>query len=218
MRALVLDSQSTDATVTVAAARGASVLVRPFDGFVNARRYALSQVRTPWTFMIDADERPDDTLAHAIITANGNADGYTVSRTTYYCGKPMRMWSNERLLRVFRTDRANVHAEPASGGTSQLHERWTCGGRIEELPGVLEHYSYSDAASYREKFDRYTSMEARGVPPSAVNALKHTAFVPLRFTYALLRRRALFDGPAGWTIAWASASYPAVVQWKALRS
>lgn len=213
----VLDHESTDETVALAQARGARVEVRPFDGFVDARRYALAQVRTPWTLMIDADESPDAVLRDAIVSAPGNADGYVVSRTTFYCGKPLRMWSNERLLRLFRTDAARLEASPAAGGTAQLHEHWVCNGRTGTLPGTLEHFSYPNAQSYREKYERYTDIEARGVRRGLdVAVLLQALLAPVRFVN-LLAKGAALDGPDGWYVAWKSALYPAVVQWKAFR-
>ena len=218
MPILVVDHESTDGTAAFARERGARVIVRPFDGFVNARRFALAQVETPWTLMIDADERPDEALRSAIRDAGADVDGYLLSRTTYYCGKPLRMWSNEPLLRLFRTDRARLEAAPAAGGDAQLHERWFCEGPVRVLRGTLEHFSYPDAASYRRKYESYTSIEARHVRGSTAGALAQTALVPLRLANLLLRRGALLDGPAGWTIAWYSALYPAVVAWKSMRS
>lgn len=218
MHALVIDHESSDGTAALAQRLGARTIVRPFDGFVNARRFALAQVDTPWTFMVDADERPDARLREAILAAPEEADGYTVARTTFYCGKPLRMWSNERLLRLFRTGRVQLHAAPAGGGAAQLHERWICAGTVRDLSGTLEHYSYPDEASYREKYARYTDIEAQGAPRSFPALLRHAPLVPLRFVNALVRRGALLDGPPGWRIAWYSALYPAVVAWKALRS
>ncbi len=217
MKLFVLDAQSADDTVAIAQAAGARVEVRPFEGFVNARRYALAQVRTPWTFMVDADEVPDATLCAAMLAAPADADAYEIFRTTFYCGKPLRMWSNERLLRLFRTQGARVEAVPAAGGEAQLHERWACDGRVETLSGTLEHYSYPDAASYRRKYAEYTSTEARGLQSNLWAALVETLAAPVRFAHALLVRGAMLDGRAGWTVAWYSALYPAVVRWKALR-
>lgn len=218
MRVLVIDHESADATAQIARARGAQVITRPFSGFVDARRFALSQVRTPWTLMIDADERLDQTLRQSLMQASEDADGYVVSRTTSYCGKPLRMWSNEPLLRVFRTDRARVEASPAAGGSAQLHERWVCEGVVGTLAGTLEHESYPDAQSYRRKFAEYTATESRGVDRSTAAAIRQTVLVPVRLANLLLRRGALLDGPRGWTVAWYSALYPAVVRWKSIAS
>lgn len=218
MPVLVLDDESTDATASIAQARGARVITRPLDGFVQARTFALSRVDTPWTLMIDADERLDERLRAEISQAPGDADAYVVLRTTAYCGKPLRMWSNEPLLRLFRTNGARLEAAPAAGGRAQLHERWVCDGIIRTLEGTLEHDSYPDAASYRKKFAAYTAIEARGVPPSLGAALMQLLAVPLRFANLLVRRGALLDGPRGWTVAWYSALYPAVVRWKSIAS
>jgi len=128
------------------------------------------------------------------------------------------MWSNEKLLRLFRTDRARLEAAPVAGGRAQLHERWICDGPVRALDGVLEHYSYPDVRSYREKFDYYTSLEAEHVHANAAGMFVQTLLVPLRLANLLIRRGALLDGPLGWAVAWYSSLYPAVVAWKALRS
>lgn len=216
MPAIVIDHESTDDTDAVARTYGATVIVRPFEGFVNARRFALAQVRTPWTLMIDADEVLDRRLRDAIITASTDFDGYYLSRTTYYCGRAMRMWSGERLLRLFRTDRAQLHAAPAAGGDAHLHERWICSGPAGMLDGTLLHYSYGTHAAYREKFERYTSIEASGVTGNRRAWIAQIAKTPLRFLWFALVRGAALDGWAGLRVAWWSARYPAVVQWKAL--
>jgi glycosyltransferase involved in cell wall biosynthesis len=216
MPVLVIDAFSDDRTVEYARAAGAQVIQRGWTGFVEARTFALAQVRTPWTLMLDADEALDDRLRDAIARASGDAGGYVVRRTTYFHGKPMRMWSNEPLLRLVRTAGARIEAHPAAGGDAELHERLVCEGTQHELGGTLLHYSYPDYASYRVKFARYTSLEARHLRGAPVSALLETLLVPLRFADYLVRRGALRDGPRGWFVALGSALYPAVVRWKSL--
>ena len=63
----VLDAGSRDHTVQFARGAGARVVQREWTDFVDARRFALSQVETPWTLMIDADEALDDVLCDAIL-------------------------------------------------------------------------------------------------------------------------------------------------------
>ncbi len=55
---LVLDSGSTDATVSIAQARGARVLTRPFDDFAAQRNFGLDrgELRHDWVLHLDADE------------------------------------------------------------------------------------------------------------------------------------------------------------------
>lgn len=217
MRAFVLDAFSDDHTVEYARGAGAVVESREWTNFVDARRYALSRITTPWVLLIDADEALDDLLCEAVKTAKGDADGYIIRRTTYFRGKPMRMWSNEPLLRLARRERVRIEALPAAGGSSLLHERLVCDGKVAELRGTLLHYSYVDGASYREKFDAYTSIEAEGLKGNPARLIGEMLLFPLRLFKNLIVKGALLDGTRGWYVAWSSALYPAVVAWKALR-
>jgi glycosyltransferase involved in cell wall biosynthesis len=216
VRAFVLDAESRDDTVAVARAHGAEVEVRPWAGFVNARRYALGRVATPWALMLDADELLDPALREAILTAHGDVAGYTVRRVTMLCGQPVHAagWSTERLLRLFRTDRARVAANEVG---ADLHERWTVDGALGELPGAILHDSYPTLQSYRVKFDRYTSVEAAALRPSRRAYLRALATMPLRFLWSIVRYGGWRDGWRGLFVAWESARYRVVVRAKALR-
>ncbi|MDQ2681740.1 MAG: glycosyltransferase, partial [Candidatus Eremiobacteraeota bacterium] len=155
---LVLDAESADSTQAIAVKAGARLIVRPWTDFIEARRFALSNVTTSWTLMLDADETLDDELRGDVgavcdvetgpqpSTADCHpeqdspvgesiVEGYRISRTTLFCGKPMRIWSGEKLLRLFRTDAASLEANAVSGSDAAVHEHWIVGGAIAELPG-----------------------------------------------------------------------------------
>ncbi len=217
MRVLVLDARSHDRTAEFARAAGAEVVERDWTDFVEARRYALGCVRTPWAFMLDADEALDDVLCSAVVDASDDATAYIVRRTTYFCGRPLRMWRNEPLLRLFRPDRVRLEAQPAAGGTAALHERWISDAPPRELAGTLLHFSYPDRASYLAKYDRYTSVEAAGAPPSLARAASATAVALPRALWLLTGKGAILDGWRGAYVAAFSAAYPAVVAWKSMR-
>ena len=124
------------------------------------------------------------------------------------------MWRGERLLRLVRTACARIEAHPAAGGDAPLHERLTCDGTLADLDGTLLHYSYESAGEYRERFARYTDIEARGLPRNPLRALVASLMVLPHAANNRFRRGALLDGPRGWYVAWFSALYPAVVAWK----
>ncbi|HEY6449286.1 MAG TPA: glycosyltransferase family 2 protein [Candidatus Cybelea sp.] len=213
---LVLDAGSRDHTVQFARGAGARVVGREWSDFVDARRFALSQVETPWTLMIDADEALDDVLCAAILDAPEITDGYRIKRTTYFCGKPIRMWRNEPLVRLFRTDRASLVPHPAAAKAAPLHEAWNCDGNVGDLRGTLLHYSYPDVASYRAKYDRYTTVEAESMKGSLFGLFAALGASVARLAWLLFARGALLDGPRGWYVAYRSAIYPVVAARKAL--
>jgi glycosyltransferase involved in cell wall biosynthesis len=216
MAILVLDACSRDRTLAFARASGANVVQREWTDYVDARRYALAQVRTPWAFMLDADEALDDVLRDAVLAARGDVDGYWLLRTTYFCGKPLRLWRNERLLRLFRVGRARLIEHPAAAQAAPVHEAWSCDGPTGQLDGTLLHYSYPDLGTYRRKYDAYTSLEAATMRPSLLRAAGYTLAGFVRAAWLLLGKGALLDGPRGWYVAIRSAFYPAVAARKAL--
>ena len=212
----MLDAGSRDRTVAFARGAGARVVQREWTGFIEARRFALSQVHTPWALMIDADEALDDVLRDEILRASPELDAYRVKRTTYFCGKPMRIWRDEKLVRLFRTDRVILEPHPAAAKTAPLHEGWRCDGRVGDLRGTLLHYSYPDVASYRAKYDRYTELEAAHMQGSLIGFVAAWATSLFRLAWMLVARGAILDGPRGWYVAYHSATYPAVAARKAI--
>ncbi len=219
MSVFVLDAASTDATAEIARAHGADVEVRPWRGFVDARRYALARVRTPYAFMLDADELLSDGLRDALTRGLGAFDGYRVRRVTMLAGRAVRAagWSAERLIRCFRTDRARVIADSV-GGAADLHERWIVDGSVGDLPGMIVHDSYPTIASYREKFARYTAIEAGALGGSPWTFARAALLLPVRLAWLWVRYGGWHDGWRGAFVAWHSACYPLAVQWRAMRA
>jgi glycosyltransferase involved in cell wall biosynthesis len=214
----VLDAESHDETAAIARAHGAQVERRPWEGFVAARRHALAQVRTPWTLMLDADERLDATLRAAIAAASADLAGYRLHRTTLLCGAAVRTagWSSELLLRLFRTERARLEAHSVGGG-ADLHERWVVDGPTGVLPGTVVHDSYPTLASYRAKFARYTRLEAASLRPSRLALARELLAFPVRVLWSIARYGGWRDGWRGLFVAWESARYRVVVRLGALR-
>ncbi len=218
---LVLDSESDDDTVPLARARGARAIVRPWEGFIAARRFALSQVTTRWTFMLDADEAPDAALRAALVAARPGEEthGYLVRRRTLFCGRVITGsgWGDEVLLRLFRTSEAELVANPAAGGSAEVHEFWRVPGKVERLAGSLLHDSYPTLDAYRRKFASYTSLEAQGMRVTPSGFARTLGVALVRVPWLFLRRGGWRDGWRGGFIAFASAFYPVVVHLKALR-
>ena len=212
---LIVDANSRDRTVEIARGRGAQVLQREWRGFIDARLFALAAVRTAWTLMIDADEELDATLRDAIIAADGKADAYRVARTTFFCGRPMRLWTNERIVRLFQTHQGILRSRAVSDD-AQVHEVWSVPGRVDDLPGTLLHYSYPTAASYRAKFARYTDLESAATASSPGKLASEEVRAVVRFLYLALVRGAILDGWRGLFVAWWSARYRPTVFHKAL--
>jgi len=215
---LVVDANSKDRTAQIAREHGAQVLQREWRGFIDARLFALAAVRTAWTLMIDADEALDATLREAIVAADGVAEAYRVARTTFFCGRPMRIWKDERIVRLFQTHRGILRSRAVSDN-AQVHEVWSVVGRVGDLRGTLLHFSYPTTASYHAKFERYTNLESVAITSTVAKVAAEELRSFARFFYLALVRGAVLDGWRGLFVAWWSARYRATVFKKArLRS
>src|ERR1700735_889335 len=64
---IVVDSGSTDRTVEIARASGATVLEHPWEGFAAQRNIALDAAHGEWVLEIDADERVTPQLRDEIV-------------------------------------------------------------------------------------------------------------------------------------------------------
>jgi hypothetical protein len=158
-----------------------------------------------------------DELRAALAGSLDDADGFRVRRVTMLAGRAVRAagWSSEKLVRCFRVDRARVVADSVGGG-ADLHERWIVEGTVADLPGMIVHDSYLSVAAYRERFSRYTRIEAAALDGSLVACAGALGNLPLRFAWRWARYGAWRDGWRGVFVAWYSALYPLAVQWRAL--
>ncbi len=215
---LVYDAESGDDTISLARAAGANVEITPWEGYLRARNAAAEMVRTPWTFMLDADERLSRELA-AELESLQPAEGvvaFSVPRRNWFCGKWIRGcgWWPDRLVRLFKTGSTQLQAHAAASAAA-LHERWQPRGEWRPLQSPLDHFTYPTIEAYRRKFQLYTTLEAQARTASLALLVSAWLTMPLRALWLYFVKGGVFDGWRGLFIATASAMYPVAVAGKA---
>ena len=203
---IVVDSQSTDATVAIAQQHGAKVS-QPADwpGFGPQKNRALDLATCDWVFSIDADERVTPELAAEIKRILQAADGqvaYKLPRLSFYCGQFIHHsgWQPDYVLRVFKRGTAKFSDD-------LVHERVVTQQPVHALQNHLLHYSYLSFSQVLQKVDAYSSASAkqayaRGKRSSIAGAVGHGAWAFLR-TYVI--RRGFLDGAHGFALAISNA-------------
>lgn len=186
---VVLDSFSSDRTVTIAEQLGARVVQRRFDNWAAHQNWALEQIpfKHPWVFYLDADERMTDELKEELIAIANEA---TRSEVAFYCGRRnmfMDRWIRRAMppgmiMRFFRPPHVwferLVNPVPVIDGPHGY------------LRGMLVHYNFSKGITeWIEKHNRYSAFEAM----EGMKLLRHEAGPqPTVFSSdPALRRRAL---------------------------
>lgn len=154
---IVVDTGSTDQTISIASRKGAKVYTFAGDNFAAIREFAASKVRTTWLFYLDADERVTKELAEQIRAqiddSKQKINAFRVKRKNYYFGN--HPWPTvERLERVFK--RSSL-----KGWQGELHETAVVEGEIGDVDGVIKHFTHRDFSSMVEKTNKWSEKEAR---------------------------------------------------------
>lgn len=212
---LVVDSHSGDNSVDIAKAHGANVLVRSWEGIGKQFEFALEHVRTDWVFIIDSDEVCSKKLKTEILAAlgkesDGNASevrdvaGYYIPRRSWYFDRFMEHsgWRPDRLLRLFKKDKAEIHMSGA-------HQTFVPLGPAGNLNSDIIHYPYSSFANHLEKLNDYAQrgaddLRAKGVRGGVLAGVGH-GFA--RFCKLYFFKQGFRDGRAGFINAAHGAIY-----------
>ena len=194
---VVVDSGSRDDTVAIASARGARVLHQEWLGYGPQKRFAVDRAANDWVLCIDADERVSAELRAAIereLVAPRFA-AYRFPRANRFLGRRLRHGEGypDLSLRLFDRRRAQWSADT-------VHETVVVsGGVIGRLDGDLHHESAETLATYLDKQNRYTSLQAVALFAAGKRAslLKLVGSPLVRFVRFYVLRLGFLDGRAG---------------------
>ena len=227
----VFDSHSTDETVAIAQAAGASVHLRRFDDYATHRNAALTTIpfQHPWVFLLDADERPTAELSREMqqlaMAAADSVAGFRLRRRDFLFDTWLKHAQiSPYYIRLVRPERARY--------TRAINEVLEVEGEIAELSYPLDHYPFSKGIAYWvQKHNQYSTMEAELIArnqglqnPSWKTALRDPDFhtrrlhqkaifyrLPgrplIKWAYMMFVRGAVLDGAAGVTYATLQAFY-----------
>ena len=203
---IVVDSESSDRTREIAGSFGAKIIVQKWLGFSKQKQFAVDSAANDWIFSLDADERVSDELKAEILrikntSENEIADGYRISRLSYYMNRPIRHsgWYPDWQMRFFNRKKgvwSNV----------LIHEsvQMTEDSRIEKLKADILHFSVENAAHHHRMIgERYAPLAAaqmfeRGRQTSPLKTV-FAGFSAFFQTFFL--KAGFLDGFAGFCIA-----------------
>jgi glycosyltransferase involved in cell wall biosynthesis len=200
---VVVDSGSDDATIAIARAQGASVVVESdWQGFGAQKNRALAHATCDWVLSLDADERVSPKLHTeilAVLAAPAFA-AYTLPRRSSFCGQFMQHsgWYPDRVTRLFKRGEAHF-------SNDLVHERLLVktGMPVGKLATPLLHESYRNLEDVLNKANTYStagavSLRIKGKNASLATALGHGLWAFFR-TYFL--RLGFLDGKLGLVLA-----------------
>jgi glycosyltransferase involved in cell wall biosynthesis len=202
---IVVDSASSDDTVSICEQFGAKVMVTDsWPGFGQQKNSALALATQPWVFSIDADERVTPELQAEIqqaIANNGDAS-YRMPRCSSYCGQFIKHsgWSPDYITRLFKRGYGKFSDD-------LVHERLLADHATLTLKSPLLHISYTSLEEVLDKVNRYSTAGAamslsRRKSASLYSAIGHGIWAFIR-TYII--RLGFLDGKMGFILAVSNA-------------
>jgi glycosyltransferase involved in cell wall biosynthesis len=197
---IVLDSKSTDDTVSISKNLGAKVYIRPWKGYGAQKNLAIKFCTGNWILSIDADERVSKSLKLEIQTVlkNPQFNAYSIQRRSYFLSRFIKFsgWRSDRVLRLFINGKAKY-------SNDRVHERLFTSETIGFLEGHIIHHSYRNLDTVLKKINLYSELGAldlkdKKVKSSLKKALLHALWAFIR-TYFL--RLGFLDGREGFILA-----------------
>jgi glycosyltransferase involved in cell wall biosynthesis len=178
---VIADCFSTDATLEIARAHGASVIQREWVNHATQFNWALTQLDadTSWVLRIDADEYLTPELVAEIKARlpgiDSEIDGVYCSRRMTFQGKLIR-WGGVfpvRVLRLFRY------------GRGQCENRWMdehikVAGPTADFKGELIDDNLNSLTWWTDKHNKYASREAVDLLNLEYNFMPHDSVASLR--------------------------------------
>jgi len=193
----VVDPKTTDGSDDVARRYTDHVLPHEYVNAAAQRNWALPQITTEWTLVLDADEWVSEGLAErirAVINDPAGEDGYDVRRLSYFFGKPIHHcgWHRDYNLRLFRTRKGRYLDK-------RVHSRVVVEGPVGRIDEPMYHDTYRNFDEYFATFQRFTTWGAQDLYDVGRRArLSDLTLRPmLRFIKMYVIRQGFRDGYRG---------------------
>lgn len=203
---VIVDSFSTDKTISIAESFKAQVYSKEFMGYAEQKNYANSLCTHDLILSLDADEVLSDQLIQSIIEVKNNLlfDAYELKRLTNYAGKWVYHcgWYPDKKIRLFKKSVANW-AGP------KLHEILILNSdtSIGILKGDLLHYSFHSEEDHLKQIDKFTDISSLALFNAGKKATMYHLYIKpiLRFLTDYIYKLGVLDGATGLTVCKNSA-------------
>jgi glycosyltransferase involved in cell wall biosynthesis len=198
---VVVDSNSTDNTVSIARRYTDKIILQDFLGFIEQKNFAITQASHDWILSLDCDERLSPELQQAITGIKGsieNADAYRMARKTFYVYRWLNhCWYPDLKIRLFNKNTAYW------GGTNPHDHIIAAGDNIKRLHGDIEHYSFDSISDHLKTIDKFTEIGAvelikKNKSFSVFSPLTHASWT---FIKLYIIRLGFLDGFAGLAVS-----------------
>jgi glycosyltransferase involved in cell wall biosynthesis len=193
---VVVDSGSTDNTISICEAYGAKVIYNKFENFGKQKQFALNQTSNNWVLSLDADEVLSDKLIQEIqdISFSEEVQGYLIPRTHVFLDKVFTYGSENKkpILRLFNKTNGKFIE-------NKVHEVIKVSGKIETLKNEILHYTVFDITTAIQKQVKYSLLSGEFLYEKGKKSSKLKIYIkfPFEFFRVYFLQRNFLNGYQG---------------------
>jgi glycosyltransferase involved in cell wall biosynthesis len=153
---IVVDCESYDNTISIAAEQGAQIISTSWKSFGYSRNLGAKAAKHDWIMALDADERITIDLALELTKVNLQSTiSYRIKRKNYLRKKLIRFGTvgNDKPTRLYNRDNAHWDLSP-------IHEELICKSKERKTihQGFVDHYAFESIEAYKKKLDSYAQL------------------------------------------------------------
>jgi glycosyltransferase involved in cell wall biosynthesis len=209
---LVVDSLSTDATVSIAESLGARVLRQAYLGDGPQKAFAVPYAKNDWILSLDADERLDEDCVSEMrkLDLSKIDKTYSFKRKNFVGDKWIKAagFYPDRVIRLYNRQTAKYLPKKA-------HSKVT-GASIIHLKGHILHQTYKDYRHWAQRINELSTRDAwakyeQGKRCTEAGAAPRAVFALFK---KLVLKRGLIQGADGWLVAMTTMFH---VYWKYMK-
>ncbi len=156
---IVLDSGSTDDTLSIAREYTDKVVLTDWQGYGIQKQRALERATGKWVLNVDADESISVALKESILDSirKDEADAYRIPIYLNFYGKSLsHSWCPKRHIRLFKREGARYNDKIVHEGILV-----PLNARIGKLQLGIQHHSFQDVSHALYKLNIYSSYSAK---------------------------------------------------------
>lgn len=203
---VVVDSDSTDNTMELAAHYTDRLYNHEWQGMAVQKEYAKSLCKHDWVLNLDADEELTAELKQQImglVALDNDVAGADIPIQEFFMGFPVHTATKKNYhIRLFRKSMGQY-------GSERFHESAIVSGGIITFTGGINHYGETSIEVKVDKINKYSSGKAldkfeRGKKSSLVKLL---FIFPLMFVKSYFVRKNFLNGKRGFIGSMINAFY-----------
>jgi glycosyltransferase involved in cell wall biosynthesis len=203
---IVVDANSTDATINLASTSGAKVFSINWEGYGASRNFGAAKAKNDWIFSLDADERISENLASSIqqIKFTDTNCIYKFRRKNYLGKKKIRFGTLG-----FETVKRIYNRKHAQWDVTLVHEKLILQASVKKMiGGYIDHFGLKSEEDYKAKAILYAQMSAEKYLQQNQKASIKRYFSPVfNSIKSYFFQLGFLDGRTGWISAKTIAYY-----------